>query len=142
MSKTITTIIIILIVIVAGFFIFFAARPGYKSPQPTVSLQVSPQTTPGEVEEYKISGTEFSFNPSTITVEPGERVRVIFKNDGAFPHNWTVEGLGIATKTINPGQTDAVEFTAPAAGTYVTFCSVGQHRANGMAGTLKVEPKE
>lgn len=92
------------------------------------------------VKEFTVLGTEYSFNPSLITtVSAGERVKITFKNEGRAPHNLIIEGLGIATKLIGPGETDTVEFTAPASGTYTFLCSVPGHRASGMEGQLIVE---
>lgn len=54
-------------------------------------------------------------------------------------HNWIIERQGVGTQTIAGGQSDTIEFTAPAAGTYTYFCSVPGHRERGMVGTLTVE---
>ena len=66
-------------------------------------------------------------------------MKITFENTGNFPHNLTVEGTGIATKTIAGGKSNVIEFTAPSSGTYTIFCSVAGHRALGMVGTLTVE---
>jgi len=91
------------------------------------------------VREITVSGTEFSFNPSSITVSAGERVKVTFKNDGAAPHNFTITELGIATNTIGGGNIDTIEFTAPSSGTLTFFCSVSGHRQRGMEGEVSVQ---
>lgn len=54
-------------------------------------------------------------------------------------HNFVVDELGVKTKTIKGGEEDVVEFTPDAAGTFEYYCSVGEHRAKGMKGTLIVE---
>lgn len=91
------------------------------------------------VKEFVVSGNEFSFSPSTITVKAGEKVKIIFENNGRTPHNLVIEGLGISTKVIGGGKTDIIEFIAPTSGTYVILCSVPGHRAAGMEGQLRVE---
>lgn len=143
MNKIVVAVII-LIVVVGGYFLVKGEKSYFRfwTSEPTASPQGEEVQDEEGIKVINVSGNEFAFNPSTITVDEGEAVKIVFKNDGKFPHNWVVEGLGIMTKTINPGQTDAVEFTAPSAGTYVTFCSVGQHRANGMTGTLNVNIAE
>jgi len=83
------------------------------------------------VKEITVVGTEFSFNPSSISIQAGEKVRIIFKNLGGANHNLIIEGSGVSTKTI--------EFTFPAAGTYNFFCSIPGHKAAGMTGSLIVE---
>lgn len=93
----------------------------------------------GEVREISVEGEEFGFSPSGITVSEGETVRVTFTNVGTFPHNFVIDELGVATETIQPGETDTVEFTANESGTFAFYCSVGNHREQGMEGDLEVE---
>lgn len=151
MSKTVLIIAIVLIAIVGGYFLF---RGGYQAPE-TAQPQQQPELgvpAPGqesvpemivvpqaEVTELTVSGTEYSFGPASITVQEGDQVRITFRNDGSISHNFIIEGLGVGTRTIGAGQTDTVEFTAPASGTYTIFCSVPGHRAIGMEGNLNVE---
>lgn len=91
------------------------------------------------VTEITIVGSEFRFQPSSITVQAGERIKITFRNDGSTSHNFMIEELGIGTNTIGAGQTDIVEFTAPTSGTYTIFCSVPGHRSAGMEGDLNIE---
>ncbi len=91
------------------------------------------------VKEVIVSGSEFSFNPQAITVKLGEKVRLTFNNVGSAPHDWTIEGLGIKTKTIGRGARDVIDFTALEGGTFNIYCSVPGHREAGMVGRLVVE---
>ena len=55
-----------------------------------------------------------------------------------------VEKLGIdefnaKTRVLNKGEEETITFVADKAGTFEYYCSVGQHRANGMVGKLIVE---
>ncbi|MDP2927129.1 MAG: cupredoxin domain-containing protein [bacterium] len=137
MNKTILVIAGVLIVIVGGYFLL-RGTPGPGAGQP-VETPLATQTPAAGVTEISVSGNEFSFSPASINVKAGERVKITFRNIGQAPHNLVLEGLGITTKTINGGQTDVVEFIAPAAGTYAFFCSIPGHRSAGMEGSLKVE---
>lgn len=92
-----------------------------------------------EIKEITVTGTEFVFFPSAITVKEGQKVKINFQNQGAMVHNLVIEELGIATKTVGSGETDAIEFTAPATGTYKFFCSLPGHQPAGMEGSLNVE---
>lgn len=137
----------IIIVVLVGVGGYFLLRGGYQAPTPAPTP--APTATPKEtgttqapttgVTEIGVSGTEFSFSPSSINVKAGEQVKITFRNNGRTSHNLTIEGLAIGTKTISGGQTDVVEFTASSTGTYNFFCSVTGHRAAGMEGSLKVE---
>lgn len=152
MNKTTLIVIVGLVVLVGGYFLL---RGGYQTPTQTgtetPSLKVpapgfesvpETQVAPdGErvTKEITVVGTDFAFSTSTITVKAGESIALNFKNDGKVIHNWTLERQGIGTQTIGGGTSDAVEFTAPPAGSYTYFCSVPGHRERGMVGTLTVE---
>ena len=92
-----------------------------------------------EVREIMVSGTEFSFNPASITVSAGEQLKITFRNDGNVIHNFKITELGVGTNTIASGKTDSIEFTVSASGTYTFFCSVPGHQVKGMEGTLTVQ---
>lgn len=86
----------------------------------------------------EVSGTEYSFSPSTITVDKGQTVRIKFTNTGKIPHNLKIPDMGVGTRTIQPGQTDTFTFTAPKTGTFpIQFiCSLPGHAQNGMTGQV------
>lgn len=118
------------------------------SPSPTATPRLSATPTPTatpvptptpKIDVFNISAVEFSYSPNSITVKSGDTVKINFSNNGGYSHNLTIEGLNIATQTINPGQTDIIQFTAPAPGTYNFFCSVDLHRDLGLRGTLIVQ---
>jgi uncharacterized cupredoxin-like copper-binding protein len=144
-QRTIIAIVLILAALVAGYFLF----TGFQRPAPVPEITFPPQVeepsqeeevvVEKEVRQVDVSGTEFRFTPSSITLKEGERVRVVFTNIGSAPHDFTIEGLGIKTKVIGSGQTDSIEFVAPASGNYTFFCSVPGHRQAGMEGNIKVE---
>ncbi|MDY6770679.1 MAG: thioredoxin domain-containing protein [Candidatus Nanohaloarchaea archaeon] len=85
-----------------------------------------------------VSGTEYSFSPSTITVEKGQTVKVTFTNTGSIPHNLRIPALGVGSSTIRAGGSDSFTFTAPRSGTFpIRFvCSLPGHSENGMRGRL------
>ena len=58
-----------------------------------------------------------------------------------MPHNVALEGDGVeeSGEIVQPGGDVSEVTTTLEAGTYTFFCAVGQHRANGMEGTLTVE---
>lgn len=90
------------------------------------------------VKEFTVTGSSFAFAPSTMTVKKGETVRVVFKNSGG-KHDWVLdEFAGARTKVLDAGGTETIEFVADKAGSFEYYCSVGQHRASGMKGTLTV----
>jgi len=142
-QRIVIALIVVLAALGAGYFLL----TGLPRPAPLPELiiptpePVSQEPEQGEeqIREIQVSGTEFSFSPNSITFAKGEMVQITFTNAGSAPHDFTLEGLGIKTRVIGPGQTDSVEFTAPAAGNYTFFCSVAGHRQAGMEGIMEVE---
>jgi plastocyanin len=84
---------------------------------------------------------EFTFNPDRMVVSAG-RDTFTLRNAGQFPHNVHIEGNGVAldVKPDGPvagGQTFTGAVTL-SPGTYDVWCPVGNHREQGMVGTLTV----
>lgn len=86
-----------------------------------------------------VSGKEFSFDPPAISVKAGDKVKIVFKNDGASSHNLMIEGLGAGTELIAGGKKAVLEFTPASKGNYKFYCSVPGHREAGMEGVLRIE---
>lgn len=101
-------------------------------------LGVGASVTTPSVKEFTITAKNFSFTPNAITVNKGDKVKITFKNSNGF-HDLKIDEYNVATKQIQGGSQDVVEFTADKAGTFEYYCSVGTHRAMGMVGTLKVQ---
>jgi plastocyanin len=91
------------------------------------------------VTEIVIEGSEFTFDPETFTVGEGETVKIVFRNTGTMIHDFVIDEFNVATSRIAPGEEEAVEFTPNQTGSFNFYCSVGNHRALGMEGTLVVE---
>jgi nitrosocyanin len=102
----------------------FAACPTASTAQP--------------VKEFTVTGKNFSFTPSSLTVKKGDKVKITFKNDNGT-HNFILDEFGVNTGLVPAGNEKTVEFTANKTGSFQYYCSVGSHRAMGMWGTLKVE---
>ena len=148
-KNTLAAVIVILLLVVAGWYFM---RPKASNITNTYSTQTeTPQattsTTPSasegaammEAKEVKVSATDYAFSPSTLSVKKGQKVKIILQNDGKFPHNLLIDELSVATKIINAGQTDTVEFTASKTGSFSMYCSVDSHRQKGMEGTVSVQ---
>lgn len=90
------------------------------------------------VVEVDMTGDDFRFSEDEIMVNVGDTVKITL-NAIDMPHDWVVDELDVRTDIAQPGETVTVEFVAETAGEYEYYCSVGQHRANGMVGTLIVK---
>ena len=82
-----------------------------------------------------LTGTEYSFGPSTLKASAG-RTTIRFANKGAADHDLSIDALGVHL-TEKPGKTGEATVTLTP-GTYTFYCSVPGHRQSGMQGTLKV----
>lgn len=78
----------------------------------------------------------FFFDPPLISAQPGELIEVrISENRGL--HTFVIDELGINQQLTN-GTT--FQFVAPqTAGDYSFYCDIGDHRALGMEGILRIE---
>lgn len=106
---------------------------------PTEDESVDDETSlEGEVKEFVVTGSHMSFDPEEIRVNEGDTVRVVFKSSD-MPHDFVLDEFDVRTNILPAGQEQVVEFVASQAGEYEYYCSVGNHRALGMVGTLIVE---
>jgi plastocyanin len=80
-----------------------------------------------------LSMIDNEFDPASLTVSAGDSVKV--SNDGANPHNITIEGTDI-DENVDPGQSTTVTIDAEP-GEYTMFCEF--HRSGGMEGTVTVQ---
>jgi plastocyanin len=83
-------------------------------------------------------GGSISWEPGELSAPAGS-VTIKLVNESSVPHAVEVEGNGVEeeSETITAGETElTVDLEA---GEYTFYCPVGQHRQNGMEGTLTVE---
>lgn len=115
-----------------------APQPTSMAPEAMSGASGAGSAMVGTTKEFKVSGTEFAFAPATMSVTKGDTVKVTFTNNGKYPHNFTITDLNVQGKTIQPGESDTVTFTADKAGSFKYICSVPGHADRGMVGTLTV----
>ena len=96
------------------------------------SASVSAQQT------ITVRATEFRFEPSTINVKVGQKVKVVLKNAGNIVHNLSIKDLGVKTATIRAGDTYTLEFTPQRSGRFTFVCSLRGHAQRGMIGAIVV----
>lgn len=92
----------------------------------------------GTEKTFTVTGSNFAFSPSTMTVNKGDKVTIVFKNSGGF-HDLKIDEFNVATAQIQGGAEETVSFIADKTGTFEYYCSVGTHRQMGMKGTLTVK---
>ncbi|KKU81208.1 MAG: Plastocyanin [Parcubacteria group bacterium GW2011_GWA1_47_8] len=136
-----------IIVIIFGAFFLFTKESSAPAPldvapivntEATTTITASSQeAVTATVKEFTVTGQNFVFLPATLSVKKGDRVKIIFKNTGGF-HGFKIDEFGVASKQINGGQEETLEFVADKTGSFEYYCSVGKHRSMGMKGALTV----
>lgn len=92
----------------------------------------------GEVKVFEVEGSNYEFSVKEMRVNRGDTVRIEFTSmDGI--HDWRVDEFGMQTERLAAGESGRVEFVADEVGSFEYYCSVNNHRAMGMVGTLVVE---
>ncbi|MBE3590502.1 MAG: cupredoxin domain-containing protein [Firmicutes bacterium] len=101
----------------------------------------APVLAPGaNVVEFTLLLADDVFRPAEITVQRGERVRLVLKNVGRHTHEFELEGYNFEIADIRPGQTVTVVFTADRAGRFEFACHEPGHYEKGMKGEFIVQP--
>ncbi len=136
LNKSILFSIMFLMIFVAGCTTQTVEEPGN-----TTYVEDNNQ---GNTKIFLLTGGNYWFEMDgerspVIRVNQGDIVRIEFTAVEGY-HDWVIDEFNAATEKVTPEQgTTFVEFVADKKGTFEYYCSVGQHRANGMYGTLIVE---
>ncbi len=105
---------------------------------PSANVETNVAPTSPAVKTFNIEGGMFYFNPKEISVNKGDKVKIVFTNKEGF-HDFKLNEFNVGTPQIKAGESATVEFTADKTGTYEYYCSVGSHRAQGIKGQLIVK---
>lgn len=134
-------LLIVLLLIGGGAFVLYS-KPQTPTeqliPASVPSEEMSDTITPKAIQEVTIEGSPFSFSLKEIRVKKGSTVRVTFTNVKGT-HDWVIDEFNARTSQLAEGQSETIEFLADKVGSFEYYCSVGNHRAQGMKGTLVVE---
>ena len=144
-NKTLIIGAVLVVVLIAGFFILNGnnSSTGSAVSNPNLDDDDNVNDNNGNVKVFVVDGSNLRFyidgveNPE-IRVKEGDKIRIEFSSSEGF-HDFVIDEFSVATKRLSAGGSDSVEFVASAKGEYAYYCSVGQHRANGMFGKFIVE---
>jgi len=154
--QNVLAIIVVLLLLGGGFYWYMQSSNDALNTIPDVTINTntpvntgtntgtstntnatSTGSTTGTVKEITVTNSGMTFTQKTLTVKKGDRVKVTFKNTGGM-HDLRIDGYNVGTDVIQANQEDSFEFTADKTGSFEYYCSVGNHRAQGMKGTLTV----
>lgn len=106
---------------------------------PTAEVDLSTANdVPADAMVFTMDSFNYGYSMEEIRVPAGTTVTINLTNSDGF-HDWVLDEFDAATTQISAGDTTSVTFVADTPGSYEYYCSVGNHRAQGMVGTLIVE---
>jgi uncharacterized cupredoxin-like copper-binding protein len=102
--------------------------------------------------------TEFQFQPADITINVGQPIKLVLKNNGTVLHDFVSMDAKVEVKeehgaehampgmaepalhaAVEAGKQSTLEFTATEPGTYTFYCTESGHQEAGMTGKLIVK---
>ena len=99
-------------------------------------------STPQPAGSFKVTMTEFKFEPSTISVPAGKVVFYLVNAGNGTSHNLIIRDSGgkkiAGSELVSAGDQSVFTVDNIAPGTYTIFCDQPGHEASGMKGTLTV----
>jgi plastocyanin len=114
------------------------------SAAPATQASTTPSASSGAATKLTLAASEdggLSFTEKTLDAKAGT-VTITMDNPSGdqMPHAVAIEGNGIDKdgEVVQPGGKSTVTADLKP-GTYTFYCPVGQHRQNGMEGTLTVQ---
>jgi len=121
--------------VIAAAFLAGCSSSGGGGGAGTTSASAATASSSAAVAGTAVTATEkeYSISLSTQTFTSGPYTFTVH-NTGETAHNLTIEGPGVdkqATSTIQPGQTATLAVTFQK-GTYELWCSVDEHKDQGM----------
>jgi len=107
-TKQILLLVVFTVVLVVG------CQQDYNS-------KASNSITGQAVKEFNTVISGYQYNPSSITVNLGDTVRISVKNNDNTGHGVSLPSFGIQ-EFVGPGETKTIQFVANKRGQPVTFC--------------------
>ena len=140
MNKSAYIGVLILVVVIGGVILFKSSSttPAEVENNVPVNSNQSEIVIEPSVKEFTIDAANFAFSLKTMTVSKGDTVKITLNNTEGM-HDLRIDEFNIATEVLQLGKSQMIEFVASQSGTFEFYCSVGNHRAMGMKGTLTVK---
>lgn len=150
-SKTVGIIALVFALLFVGGVVYAVVSQGQKKEEVKQEAvteesknEAPPAATGGsaveekEVKTFNVDGSPFAFSLKEIRVKKGDTVKIVFTNKAGM-HDFILDELNAKTKQLKAGESEEVTFVADKAGTFEYYCSVGNHRQQGMVGKLVIE---
>lgn len=110
---------------------------------PPEAMMAPVDRAPADAVLVELETNNFTFHPSTFTVQPGQKLAVKIVNNGVPPSGFAIKlpsGPVALKGPVKPGQSAIFVFTAPSKpGKYEFFSPLGPQRFFGMTGMMTVQ---
>ena len=138
MNKFFLGVLIGLFVAAAGFYLLNSSGNNSK-----ITGSTAENLNNENIKTFVMTGAHLRFfmdgiESPELRVKQGDKVRIEFTSTEGF-HDWVLDAFNATTSRVGAGASTFVEFVADKKGTFEYYCSVGEHRANGMGGVFVVE---
>jgi uncharacterized cupredoxin-like copper-binding protein len=94
------------------------------------------------LQTIQVSENEFSISPASIELPRAGTYEFAVTNDGQISHALNIEESGggneVESGEIGPGEKKTVRFTFSGDGSFEMYCPIGNHKDQGMEGTITV----
>jgi plastocyanin len=94
------------------------------------------------LQTIQVSETEFAISPASIELPRAGTYEFAVTNDGQISHALNIEESGggneVESGEIGPGEKKTVRFTFSGDGPFEIYCPIGNHKDQGMEGTITV----
>jgi len=118
--------------------LLFAACSTQDTSQTTQDLNVVKEDSSIPPLVISLDAFSYGYSKEVINVKLGQKVVIDLTSTDGY-HDFVVDELGVRTNKISTGEETQTSFIAGTRGTFEFYCSVGNHRAAGMVGTIVVE---
>lgn len=134
--------VVMIMVLALSLVILTGCTPATTNSTNTQNNTSTDSSTDTTTEEFdvEVKFTNYEFDPEVITADPGQTIRIKVTNVSGT-HDFVIDELDVDSGLLDGNDSTIVEFQIPedAAGEeYTYYCSVSNHRALGMEGTLRV----
>jgi plastocyanin len=85
----------------------------------------------------EVVGRSFEFDPAEISAQTGEDLAIVLESEDVS-HDFVIDEFEGRVEAVG-GSSAVGGFRAGSPGRYRFYCSIGDHRAEGMVGVLVVE---
>lgn len=107
-----------------------------------VAEKMADEVLPAADRQLSLDAFNYEYSQERIGVKPGETIEIKLTSTDGF-HNFVIDSLDVESDVVMKGQSTSVMVTIPAdakpGDSYGYYCSVMNHRALGMVGSLVVE---